>query len=204
MCSVGNSLVAEAPLCIRQIFAKLGKRQLLDWAVRLSYVEIYNEAFRDLLAPKNSSMALCISEHRCHIMTRPEKTAVYPCNNAASLPSSWLSRLVRWEGRARHGTCLSPHAKLVAQAGHISKKCPACEMPQCTGCSGSCAAGTPRAVHHFGSWTLLCVAQFSTVRSFLAVLTGAETEAACATRSESALVPFTCCAHPLVRFCQRG
>ena len=47
-----------------QVFSGL-RRQDCCWKVRLSYIEIYNETFRDLLNPDTPAADLSVTEKKC-------------------------------------------------------------------------------------------------------------------------------------------
>ena len=53
----------KAPLCT-QVFAGLARRQLASWAVAVTYVQIYNEAFQDLLRPETPAPKIAVSDQK--------------------------------------------------------------------------------------------------------------------------------------------
>ena len=51
-------------LCALQVFRELKRRRIPDFKVGVSYVEIYNETFRDLLVPETKSSDIGVSERK--------------------------------------------------------------------------------------------------------------------------------------------
>jgi len=47
-----------------QVFAELGCRQLAHWAVDVTYVQIYNEAFQDLLCPGTPAADISVIDQK--------------------------------------------------------------------------------------------------------------------------------------------
>lgn len=47
------------------MFSELEKTDLIKWSVSVSYVEIYNETFRDLCEPSTSPSDITIYEQQC-------------------------------------------------------------------------------------------------------------------------------------------
>ena len=47
-----------------QVFRELKRRRLPEFKVGVTYVEIYNESFRDLLVPDTKSSEIGVSEKR--------------------------------------------------------------------------------------------------------------------------------------------
>lgn len=52
-----------------QVFRELKRRRLIEYKVGVTYVEIYNETFRDLLNPDTKSSDIGVSEKRCDYVT---------------------------------------------------------------------------------------------------------------------------------------
>lgn len=50
--------------CNMQVFRELNRRRLVEYKVGVTYVEIYNETFRDLLNPATKSSDIGVSEKR--------------------------------------------------------------------------------------------------------------------------------------------
>lgn len=47
-----------------QVFRELKRRRLPEYKVGVTYIEIYNESFRDLLVPDTKSSDIGISERK--------------------------------------------------------------------------------------------------------------------------------------------
>jgi len=51
-------------LVVMQVFRELKRRRLPEYKVGVTYVEIYNESFRDLLVPETKSSDIGVSEKK--------------------------------------------------------------------------------------------------------------------------------------------
>ncbi len=63
----------------KQVFAELGCRQLAHWAVDVTYVQIYNEAFQDLLCPGTPAADISVVDQKraprsCKVLGGSNKT----------------------------------------------------------------------------------------------------------------------------------
>lgn len=56
--------ITPQPTCLLQLFSGLTNSKALHWTVRISYLEIYNESFRDLLCLDTPSNSLIIHEEK--------------------------------------------------------------------------------------------------------------------------------------------
>ena len=65
MASLTLSTHKDNRCCALQMFSKLEKSDLIQWSVSVSYVEIYNETFRDLCDPSTSPSDITIYEQQC-------------------------------------------------------------------------------------------------------------------------------------------
>ena len=52
------------PRAIAQVFRELRRRQLANWEVGVTYVQVYNEAFQDLLCPETPEADIAVSDQR--------------------------------------------------------------------------------------------------------------------------------------------
>lgn len=62
-CDEGGSK-GITPRAIAQVFRELRRRQLAHWAVSVTYVQVYNEAFQDLLCPETPEADIAVSDQR--------------------------------------------------------------------------------------------------------------------------------------------
>ncbi|KAK9818001.1 hypothetical protein WJX72_005592 [[Myrmecia] bisecta] len=89
------------PRAIGQIFRELKRKRIPQWKVGVSYVEIYNEGFRDLLGPETKSSDIGISENKKGTISL--KNIICPkCENAKDalnvLKQGQMSRHVAGHG----------------------------------------------------------------------------------------------------------
>eukprot|EP00803_Ostreobium_quekettii_P004706 evm.model.scf_819.1 EVM.evm.TU.scf_819.1 scf_819:267-10588(+) len=54
------------PRALDQVFGELRRGKFVTWTVKLTYIEIYNETFRDLLEPRATDISLADSNPRGH------------------------------------------------------------------------------------------------------------------------------------------
>ena len=52
------------PRAIAQVFRELRRRQLAHWEVGVTYVQVYNEAFQDLLCSETPEAEIAVSDQR--------------------------------------------------------------------------------------------------------------------------------------------
>ena len=52
------------PRAIAQVFRELRRRRLAHWAMGVTYVQVYNEAFQDLLCPETPEADIAVSDQR--------------------------------------------------------------------------------------------------------------------------------------------
>lgn len=65
LCVAAGSLRVDlARNACKQVFAELGCRQLARWAVDVTYVQIYNEAFQDLLCPGTPAADISVVDQK--------------------------------------------------------------------------------------------------------------------------------------------
>lgn len=66
---VGQMALCTACLSL-QVFRELKRRRLVEYKVGVTYIEIYNETFRDLLCPETKSSDIGVSEKRYLFVSR--------------------------------------------------------------------------------------------------------------------------------------